>query len=500
MRKMQTRRSRPVKSYDDLLRENSVLREKVSNQATEIHSLKLRLAAADARADKAEARCAALEGLVADLAAKVAELTRRLALDSGNSSKPPSSDGLGKKPARIPSRAKSGRKPGGQTGHEGSTLAPAPDPDEVMDHLPSSCACGAALSAADSTGAFDARQVVDIPRPSPALVCEHRAHSLRCRACGKTTKAEFPAGVSAPAAYGPELMAVAAWLSAWNLVPRARLAMLFAELFGARASASTLASLVSRKAADLREAASAIAETAALAPVKHMDETGVRVAGKLAWLHTVSTVALTSYFAKDRRGDIPSVAGGTIVHDFFGPYAGVEGVRHGMCGAHLVRELRCAEEIDKEPWAGELARAMAQAAKAKAEGTLDADAAEAEYDRLVAEGISFHESLPPFDRRPGSKARRVGHNLALRLRDHRESVLRHLRDPDVPFSNNLAEQALRMPKARQKVSGCFRTMGGAESFADLRTVMETARKQGWGTLAVLRMEKGELLDKIKAAA
>jgi len=120
------------------------------------------------------------------------------------------------------------------------------------------------------------------------------------------------------------------------------------------------------------------------------------------------------------------------------------------------------------------------------------------YDRILAQGFAFHESQPPLGAglptRRGRLRRRTGHNLLLRRRDHKEATLRFLHDPTVPFTNNQAERDLRMMKVRQKISGGFRSDSGAQTFVTLRTVLSTARKQGWNILATLTTPPAMLIQ------
>ena len=145
---------------------------------------------------------------MAALQARIAELERRLGLNSSNSDKPPSTDGM-KKPARVSSlRQLSGKKRGGQKGHPGKTLRRSTTPDVPLDHYPQTCsACGAALTAAMATDHL-ARQVFDLPEPRPLIVTEHRAHRCRCAACGTQTRATFPEGIAAPVQYGERIGAL----------------------------------------------------------------------------------------------------------------------------------------------------------------------------------------------------------------------------------------------------------------------------------------------------
>jgi transposase len=176
---------------------------------------------------------------IAALKARFAELERRLGLNSSNSGKPPSSDGL-KKPARVKSlRERSGRKPGGQGGHKGETLRQAANPDQIVNHHPPACSgCGAPLTP-DMAQGHAARQVFDLPEPPPLIVAEHRAHFCRCAACGVTTRAAFPEGVNAPVQYGARIAAFVVYLLHYQLLPEDRLVELMADLFGVRPELNT---------------------------------------------------------------------------------------------------------------------------------------------------------------------------------------------------------------------------------------------------------------------
>jgi transposase len=177
----------------------------------------------------------------ATLKARNTELERRLGLDSSNSGKPPSSDGLKKQPRVRSSREPSGKKPGGQKGHKGETLRQVAEPDSIVDHFPPSCtACGVAVTPAMSAG-HSARQVFDLPEPRPLVVTEHRAHDCMCAGCGARTRASFPDGVNAPVQYGPRIAAFVIYLLHYQLLPEDRLAELMADLFGIRLVAATIA-------------------------------------------------------------------------------------------------------------------------------------------------------------------------------------------------------------------------------------------------------------------
>lgn len=459
------------------------------------------------------AELAELKELVASIAARNADLERRLGLNSGNSGKPPSSDGLKKPPRTQSLRERSGKKSGGQKGHRGETLRKAQSPDAVIDYFPQTCSgCGGALEAAAATD-FTARQVFDLPEPRPLVVIEHRAHQCGCPSCGARTRAAFPEGVTAPVQYGRRIIGFLLYLQHYQLLPEKRLAALMADLFGVHLACSTIANISRDFAARFEGFARTLRDHVATAPVKHMDETGFRIGGNLQWLHIASTVWTTFYRTSPKRGSLLDGVTGIVVHDHWKPYYLLKGALHALCNAHHLRELKALIDIEKEDWARQMWRLLRLACHAThlardrqmALGSRLIALIERRYDAIVAKGIACHEALPPLTSpakqasRRGRPKRRVGHNLLIRLRDFKPDVLRFLTDPTVPFTNNLAEQDGRMMKLRQKISGGFRSKEGADDFALIRSVISTARKQGWNLLDTLMGEPAILSGQLRFA-
>jgi len=242
------------------------------------------------------------------------------------------------------------------------------------------------------------------------------------------------------------------------------------------------------------------------ARIRHLDETGYRIAGKLRWLHTTSSLLFTFYRAGEKRGDIPrNLQGGVVVHDHFPPYRGMDTVDHAFCNAHILHELQALIEIDKEPWAEQMrdllldANAAVNKAREAGASALPPKTAAALLERYwdaVRLGLSFHRQLPKLaqkDSRRGRPKQREGQNLLERLKTFKTETLRFLTDFDVPFTNNLAEQDLRMMKVKMKISGSFRTLEGAQVFASLRSVVSTARKQGYNILQILTADPTQIM-------
>src|ERR1700676_5729637 len=368
-----------------------------------------------------QAQNAELRAIIAVQNARIADLERQLGLNSGNSGKPPSSDGLKKKPVRVSSlRERSGKKTGGQKGHPGKTLSRTDTPDATIDHFPETCpGCGGPLNEAMATG-HTARQVFDLPEPRPLIVTEHRAHACRCAACGTQTRGAFPEGVSAPVQYSTRIAAFVLYSLHYQLLPEKRLAVLMSDLFGVKLVTATIARISQDCAERFQGFAEALRDHVAAAPVNHMDETGFRIGGKTQWLHIASTVWLTFYRNATKRGSLLANVTGIVVHDHWKPYYTMTGVVHALCNAHHLRELKALVEIEKEDWARKMQRLLRRACHAtnlaREQGVPLKPGLialiERCYDGILAEGIVFHEGQPALakTRRRGRQPRRVGHN------------------------------------------------------------------------------------------
>ena len=455
---------------------------------------------------------ASLRAEIAALKQEVADLRRRFGLDSSTSSKPPSSDGLGKKPRIKGSvRGRSGKLGGGQVGHRGETLRQVAKPDTVEHHTATACAhCPNPLTAAMISG-VETRQVFDLVAPRLEVV-EHQGNIYTCLCCRGTTRAAFPASVTSHVQYGEKIRATVLYLNVQHLVPEDRVSEIMRDLFGA----GTLcpASIVdwgAKRAAKLAPVAAHIATLVAQAPVRHLDETGMRVSGQTQWLHVASTSRLTHYRVSAKRGAVPStLTSGIVVHDHFKPYFSLKSVGHALCNAHHLRELKAVTDYDHEPWATKMARVLRAAAKAVRHATANGHNALTEpltqrivalYDRIIQRGIEVHEGLDPIPRKPGARgktAKRTGHNLLVRLRDFKAETLRFMADFSVPFTNNQAEQDVRMMKVKMKISGGFRTKAGADIFATLRSVLSTARKHGWDMINTINANPSALIQVLNA--
>lgn len=432
--------------------------------------------------------------MIAEQAERIVELERQVGSDSHNSSKPPSSDGLRKKPAPRSLRQRTGRKPGRAGGDPGGRLEQVADPDAVLDHYPAACGgCGDELAGAVSVG-YRARQVFDLPEIAPQ-VTEHRLHRAVC-GCGHTTVATAPEHVPAAAVYGKGVRAAICYLSAYQHLPAKRLAEAMDALFGLPVSTGTVLSVLARAHTGLTGFEEQLKEHLAAAPVAHADESGVRVAGTLHWLHVMCTHLVTFYGIHTKRGReamndlgvLPAFTG-TLVTDALASYT-IYGNTKALCGAHVLRELIAVTEDTRhdQTWAQAVIDVLIEAKDTVA------DAAAAGHDSLAPDALAGFQSRyrqaalcgiaanPHTGKGPKSKARA----LAERLRDRTGEYQRYMTDFAVPFDNNRAERDLRMVKAQQKISGSWRTLTGARRFARIRSYISTVRKHGLNPLTALR--------------
>ena len=422
----------------------------------------------------------------------IQQLQDQVAKDSHNSGKPPSSDGL--KKGKRKSLRRSGQRPrGGQRGHKGRTLMQVAEPDHVIVHRLTDCPhCQAKLEAV-AAQRHEKRQVFDIP-PARIEVTEHQAEVKQCPGCGACVKGEFPANVSQPTQYGLRLKAVACYLYSQQFIPLARIRELLTALYGDAPSEPVLLTAARQLASRTQASLEQIRQQLIAAPVVHFDESGMRVAGRLRWLHVASTAKLTQYHVHDKRGHIGMRAGGILphykgvaLHDYWRSYLKFSACQHSFCNVHHLRDLAFIVEQYDQAWAAKMKRLLCDikdevAATSQRHTALPPDRLayyEAEYDALIAQGFAANPSPPKTKPRPiGRPKQAPPKNLLDRLHKHKAGVLAFMYDFRIPFDNNQVERDVRMIKVQQKVSGCFRTEDGAHIFCALRSYISTARKHG----------------------
>ena len=444
--------------------------------------------------DERDIKIKLLEEEIELLKAKIVELEGRLARNSSNSSKPPSSDGLKRQKREkrtSSSREKGKRRSGGQRGHKGFTLEYAEQPDTTVEYPVEVCSCGKDLRKENPVHIIG-RQEIEIPEIVP-YVTEHRLEVKRCPRCEKQIQGKGPERLKAPVQYGPRIKAIVQYLHHQHLLPEKRLCEIAKDVLNLSMVSGTLARGTAQLGERLAQTVEEIAKSIKKAAVKHGDETGLRIGGKTQWVHILSTKRLTWYRVSERRKDLDPLEElrGILIHDHWRPYFKLPQVRHGLCNAHHLRELKALRDIEEEPWAKRLYKLLGVGARALRHWAGEVPkwvkrVLIIHYREIVNEGLKYHEAQPPLPREKiGRPKRRTGHNLALRLHKWERAVGRCLFLKEVPFSNNQAERDIRMVKVKQKISGGFRTQDGAKKFALIRSVLSSAVKQGLNRLELL---------------
>ena len=441
---------------------------------------------------------------VQGLVTKVQQLEARLAKDSSNSSKPPSSDGLGKKPKTSSLRGKSGRKPGGQSGHTGRTLERVLNPDYVEIYSPETCEhCQNNLSQVAATD-IETRQVFDLPEVV-VEVTEHRVEIKLCPCCGYRAKGQFPDNVKAPVQYGERVRALAAYFEHQHLIPFERVSQIFEDIYGISLSPGTCHNADKKFFKNLEIFEINLKAYLLTCKVLNFDETGIRCAKKLHWVHVTSSGTATFYGIHNKRGqealddfDILPKFKGNAVHDHWFPYFAYKRVQHGLCNAHHLRELKYVLEQEQAEWAQKMTFLLLKANKitdqARSQGERetilkDIQLIYQEYSKIILEGAAYYQGISELVNQQSElfteKEGKAGFNLLKRLLHKMDMVLAFTQNLEVPFTNNQAEQDLRMLKVKQKISGCFRSFEGGVISCRIRSYISTSRKQGWGILNAL---------------
>jgi len=424
------------------------------------------------------------------------DLRKRLHLNSSNSSKPPSSDGYAKKPVIKNNREKSGKKPGGQPGHKGSTLSMVAIADKVVEvDVEGICICGKPMQEGKLTG-YERCQELDIPPIVPQII-EYQILKRQC-VCGLCHTA--PTKLSPGIQYGPNIKSYAVYLNNYQHIPFERLQEIFMALFGISISDGFLTESNLQCFNQLEEFEQQVKAALRKSALNHCDETGMRVEGRLQWVHVVSNKLLSLFKLHPKRGkEAMDALGilegylGIIIRDRFASYDNYECL-HAFCNAHLLRDLKNLQE-DEKKWAIEMIELLLEAKKLKDESGANVltpfqiGAIETKYDAIISgykEAELLEQPPPGNQKKRGRKKKTKSLNLLEVFETRKPEILRFIHNPLVPFDNNLAERDLRMVKLKQKISGCFRTSTGAEIFCRIRSYISSAKKQNYNIIEALK--------------
>ena len=384
---------------------------------------------------------------IQQLETRVHDLEARLSKNSSNSSKPPGSDGLGKKTKSQ--REKSGKKPGGQQGHMGKGLTQVKDPNVIITHTLSSCeGCGSCLNTVTGFCA-EKRQIFDIPQPK-VEVTEHRVEEKQCPCCGMVNRAVFPESIRGPVQYGERVQALAAYFAHQHFILVDRLCQMFEDIFCIDLSPGTCSNVNERLFQQLESFENGLKVYLLAARVLHFDETGMRCEKKLQWVHVASSQVATLYTIHPKRGQEAMNAAGILphfkgigVHDHWVSYFSYEQMIHALCNSHHLRELTFIHEQEKEDWAKRM-KDLLILGKQEVERYTEVGMLprrvlrqlEQSYAQILDQGLEYHARLTPLPaRKRGRPKQRDGKNLLDRLREKRNCVLQFMYNFAVPFTN-----------------------------------------------------------------
>lgn len=402
---------------------------------------------------------------------------------SRNSSIPPSKDE--NRPFRTKSlREQTGKKPGGQPGHEGNTLKMSATPDNIEEHVPHYCnCCGADIGHLPCEYAGK-RQVLDIPPVKPEYT-EHRVYQTKCR-CGHVTKSDFPAGINTAVSYGRNVESLIGYFHVRQYLPFDRMKEFFHDVFSLPVSEGGLHHILSRLSRKALPSYELIRQKIAGSQVVGTDETGVKINGKNHWYWTWQNESLTFIAPSENRGyktieenfrdGFPDSA---MVHDCWRSHFRPEAKGHQLCLAHLLRELNYFIETDNAVWAGQFKELLKKAI------AIEKQMGHEQYYQFYRPRSDIEKSLDKLLRQTIPEKNKGLASFKKRMDKYRDYLLNFMYYPKIPSDNNGSERAIRNVKVKQKISGQFKNIVGAKQFAILRSVTDTAIKNSQNVLNAL---------------
>jgi len=453
--------------------------------------------------DKDEQLSASTRSIIEVLIVLISLLAGRLNLNSKNSSKPPSSDPNREK---TPARKRTGKKPGGQKGHPGKTLAKVDDPDFIE---PIKIDRRTLPPGRYTDGGYESRQVFDID--ISRVVTEYRAQILIDKS-GNCFVASFPEGVTKAVQYGSGTKAHSVYMSQYQLIPYNRIQDHFADQLDVPLSEGSIYNFNKEAFCLLADFENRAKQELSDAVIAHADETGINVNGDRIWLHSLSNAQWTLFYPHRKRGTeamnamgVLPVFKGTLCHDHWKPYYQYD-CTHALCNAHHLRELTFAWEQDGQQWAKRMKDLLETINKEVIIHSGVLDAVESKKYRKKYRSLIKQAAVecPEPQRHPTKKGKRgrikksKSRNLLERLKDYEDDVLRFMENEHVSFTNNLGENDIRMTKVQQKISGCFRALEGAHIFCRIRSYLSTCRKHDIKSSEALNLLfEGKLPDFLK---
>lgn len=447
-------------------------------------------------------RIVALEEIIQEQNSIIDGLKSMIKKNSTNSSMPPSTDGLKKINRNKSLRKKSTKKQGGQKNHEGHHLVTVAEPDEIKQHMPEKCvSCPKRNECLKKASVKNSREVVDIIT-SVKIVRHDKMNVSKCPLTGEKMEGKFPEDVRSSIQYGNDLRAFITALNVEGGLGIKKIHDIIGNVYDIPISTGCITSIVSRCAEKIKTTVIRIKDKLLESEVLNCDETGIRTEGRTQWVHSASNDEYTYMTVHQKRGqegmksaEILQNYNGIIVHDFWKPYYKFDNLKHGLCNAHLLRELKgILTDDSSQTWAAEFKKLLLDMKKAvdyaKSKGKAKLSSYylkkfSKEYERILE--TAYAQNPKPLKENHKRGRVKKGKVLCLieRLDNHRVEVCLFTKNFEVPFDNNQAERDIRIIKVKNKICGCFRTQKGAEEYLTINSFLSTVKKKGINILEAL---------------
>lgn len=416
------------------------------------------------------------------------ELKHRLNQDSSNSSKPPSSDPIFNRPSRIGRKKKTGNKPGGQKGHKGHKLKKYEQADFEKEYHLAQCP-NCKEDQLEIVGKIT-RQVLDIPVPRIEAT-DHIFYSYSCKCCKEIFRHPKHRELNQQVQYGANIKSLVNYLNVYQIIPYKRLTQLLEVLYGHKISQGSISNFNREASLKLVSFISQLKQNlSAKSQVVNADETGCMVSKQLSWVHVYSNRTVTllegsEYRGKkaiDKIGILPQMQG-TIIHDRFGSYFQYTNVKHGLCNAHILRDIKAAQINNNMVWLENIKQILLRSKNTKDKGRLTKNSAkiwQTKFENILRNQRVYYQKQEELLRKKkpkGNLKRPPDHKLFIAFWKYRKEILLFLHDLEVPFDNNQAERDLRMLKVKMKVSNQFKSLDWLNVHASIRSFISTAQKQ-----------------------
>jgi len=420
-------------------------------------------------------------------------LERTTKKDTTNSSKPSSQTEKDESALGHPGRNGKGKQESKVTAQNSRTVETV-----TLSKVQTCDICGEDLTGVPCTH-HERRTKIDIVFEK---VVEHvDAEIKQCPTCASTVKGLFPSDRHGPLQYGDGLKAFAINLLVCQMVALNRVQKLLTSMLEVVIAEATLLKFVMRLHQALETWETQAKEQLLLLPVMHVDETSLRVDQKNHWIHVYSSGDTTLKFLHRKRGreaiesiDLIPRYGGAIIHDCWSSYFAYSNCEHGLCGSHLLRELTFVVDAHGYRWAKNMKRLLQKTCISVSNSAdkkltvIELANLQKRYRAILTRGEKELPVIPPKPSgKRGKLAKSDAHNLWGRFKAHEASILLFAKVPHVAFTNNRAEQDLRMAKVKQKVSGCFRAEDYAHAYCRISSYLQTMANRGYNPLIAIQI-------------